>query len=501
MTSGYLKGITAILSVAIFAQIFTGCGQNGGIGTKGSDSSGDLNGTVAEPQQETEKDNLEGLDFGGEIIKFYTSVSNYDYKTSNDLIEGSGEENGDIVNDSVYYRNMNVEEALNVSLEFIQVDKDWDTIGDDIRKTIMSGDDVYDVVINDLFPLANLSLEGMFANVKGTDYIQFDKKYWYDNYMNDLTIGNSKMFLLAGDFFIDILRNGHALYFNKTLIESLGKSPEEIYTLVTSGKWTIDNFLGYVKLGYKDLNGDSKSDIEDQYGYITVGTWGSAIPFMISSDISFIKRDSKGIPSIAMNNERSVRLLEKLNEVFWDPAAISSMTKEEIITRFANGQSLFVGFQRLGSIDAFRDMKDDMGLLPYPKLDETQKNYITSTHDITEVGAIPVTCQKVDKVCAVLEALSRETETLVLPAYYETALKIKYVRDNVSAQMIDIIHDNISIAFPLAYNNKVNDIFLRKCFSEPLNNKSTDFASAYAAAEPLAIKQLQEVIDTFMENN
>lgn len=490
----------ALLALCIFmSQLLASCGAQGAaddnVEAKNTSESN------TESVVETEPDILDGLDFGGETIRFYTSISNYDYETSNNYIEGSGEENGDLVNDAVYYRNLNTEEKLNVKLEFIQTDQLWDTIGADIQKTVMAGDDIYDVVINDMYPLANLSIEGLFQNIKDNKYIQFDKIYWYDDYMNDLTIGNEKMFLLAGDFFIDVIRNAHALYFNKTMLTNLGENPDDLYQLVLDGKWTIDELLSYTKLGYKDLNGDAKIDNEDQFGYITVGTWGSAIPFMISADISFIERDKDGIPSIAMNNERSVKLLEKLNEFFWDSASNSTYQQAEIITRFAAGQSLFVGFQRLGSIDAFRAMEDDMGLLPYPKLDATQSEYITSTHDITEVGAIPITCTKVDTVCAVLEQLCRETNDVVLPAYYETALKVKYVRDNVSAQMIDIIHDNISIAFPLAYNNKVNGIFLSKCFSDPLTAKKTDFASAYTAAEPAAIKALQTIIDTFMENN
>ncbi len=479
-------------------QLIYGCGAaSGPDAVETTSNSSEADGSTAE----TEPDVLDGLDLGGEIIRFYTSISDYDYETSNNYIEGSGEENGDVVNDAVYFRNLNTEEKLNVELEFIQTDQLWDTIGADIQKTVMAGDDIYDVIINDMYPLANLSIEGLFHNVKNNQYIQFDEIYWYDDYMNDLTIGNTKMFLLAGDFFIDVIRNAHALYFNKTMLTELGENPDDLYQLVLDGKWTIDELLRYSQLAYKDLNGDAQIDKEDQFGYITVGTWGSAIPFMISADISFIERDKDGIPSIAMNNERSVTLLEKLNEFFWDSASNSTYQQDEIITRFAAGQSLFVGFQRLGSIDAFRAMEDDMGLLPYPKLDAEQSEYITSTHDITEIGAIPITCTKVDTVCAVLEQLCRETNEVVLPAYYETALKVKYVRDNVSAQMIDIIHDNISIAFPLAYNNKVNGIFLSKCFSDPLAAKKTDFASAYTAAEPAAIVALQTIIDTFMENN
>lgn len=39
----------------------------------------------------------------------------------------------------------------------------------------MAGDDIYDVIINDMYPLANLSIEGLFHNVKNNQYIQFDE--------------------------------------------------------------------------------------------------------------------------------------------------------------------------------------------------------------------------------------------------------------------------------------------------------------------------------------
>ena len=87
---------------------------------------------------------------------------------------------------------------------------------------------------------------------------------------------------------------------------------------------------------------------------------------------------------------------------------------------------------------------------------------------------------------------------IVLPAYYETGLKVKYTRDNESAQMIDIIHDNIGNGFVLAYDDALNCIFMKNVFYVPLSNKNTNFASAYKSNEKPAQKKLDKMIDTFL---
>lgn len=125
-----LKIKSAIMAFCLgLMQLIYGCGaasESDAVETTSNSSD------TVESTEETEPDVLEGLDLGGETIRFYTSISDYDYETSNNYIEGSGEENGDVVNDAVYYRNLNTEEKLNVELEFIQTDQLWDTIGADI---------------------------------------------------------------------------------------------------------------------------------------------------------------------------------------------------------------------------------------------------------------------------------------------------------------------------------------------------------------------------------
>ena len=142
-------------------------------------------------------------------------------------------------------------------------------------------------------------------------------------------------------------------------------------------------------------------------------------------------------------------------------------------------------------------MEDDIGLLPYPLLDETQDAYHTVVHDTAEVGAIPLTAANYDMSSAVVQALNEATAESVTPTYYETALKIKYVRDNYSAQMIDIIHDGISGLFTLIYGGAwANDIFTW-AFLDPLQGKKDSIAAAYEKRVSQAIAGLEKLRETY----
>ena len=142
-------------------------------------------------------------------------------------------------------------------------------------------------------------------------------------------------------------------------------------------------------------------------------------------------------------------------------------------------------------------MDIEFGILPYPKMDEAQENYITSSHDTANVGAIPMTCGKADTMGAVLEVLARESAEDVVPAYYETALKVKYARDDQSSRMLDIIRYNISEVFPIAFGNYCNNLPLGYAFSNPLTGKKTDFVSNYVKYEAKAQTKLDELWEAF----
>ena len=117
---------------------------------------------------------------------------------------------------------------------------------------------------------------------------------------------------------------------------------------------------------------------------------------------------------------------------------------------FMNGQGLFLT-ESIGKAHIMREMRDDFGILPYPKYDEAQESYQTYICDGNTTGfSIPITADA-EKSGMILNALNALGMSDVRPEYYDRALKGKAARDNDSVAMLDIIFNSISDDFTQFY--------------------------------------------------
>lgn len=495
----FIRILSCVLICSIFIAI-TACSNETMV--KETETSNLSNETDIPNDSEDVDNRFINVDYKNREFRIHTSTDTTDATNANEFIEGTGELTGDIVNDSVYTRNMEVEELLGIKLTFTHSNYTYDTAAPGVRALVMSGSDEFDLIINDLRAMAALGIEGMFHDISDIDNFDYSKSYWHNAYMEDLQIIPGHYYVMAGDYFMDVLASCHALFYNKQLIENLYGDPNHIYNIVIDEKWTYDEMNKIVYESYMDLDGDGARNEGDLFGFSVHGTWGCAIPFVGSSGTKFIDRSS-GIPEFALNNERSIKYVDTLNELWHNTGTLSTIKNTsdmngELRKLFADSKTVIVGYQRLGDLVKMRDIEFDIGVIPYPKL-FAEDSYITSTHDTTEVGVIPITSRDMDFVTTVIEVLNRETSTLVIPQYYETALKVKYTTDIISATMIDIIHDNFGSTFPLAYSDSLNQILLQT-FTDNLPNNTNNFSSIYASKESTATQQLEKMIDTVLNN-
>ncbi len=366
----------------------------------------------------------------------------------------------------------------------------------------MSGDDLYDLIINDCRSIIALTDENIIYNIANVENFDYSKDYWYSDTMDDLVLVPDHMYLLAGDYFMDVLRSCHCLFYNKRICENFYGDPEYISGLVIDGTWTYENATKIVHENYIDLNGDGKAAEGDQFGMAAHDYWGNLIAFVGSAGIQFIDR-SGAVPVMDFNNDYSVAFLEALNTLYHDPGVLvgikdSADNNLGLRNLFGAGQALIVVYQRLNDLSKMREFDFDIGPIPYPKVYESGR-YFTSIHDTTEMGAIPNTCSDIDFVSACIEVLCRETSKEVVSTYYEVALKVKYSTDENAARMLDIIHDNFGSSFVMAYNNCLGD-FMLQSFTGRVEANSTDFASNYDKGIASATKKLDKMIEAIEEN-
>ncbi len=430
------------------------------------------------------------LDFEGRSFGIYV------YEEAAKYTIGLEDAAGDIVNDAVIARNIAVEERLNVTLS--QVSQPNGSINT-VSSLLMAGDPAYDLFIAYQYEMAPLISRGGLHNLYHLDYINFSQPWWWENYMQQLQLGDESRFFAVGDYFIRALMYAHTVYYNKALYAEYADDADGLYEEVLDGKWTFDRMSAISRDVWSDLNNNGKTDADDMLGYVTHKTTGTVDPFVYSSDIPFSDRSDDGIVTLSLQQDDAVTLAERLSEFFWQTGSFHATESSTDATRiFTEGRSMF-WCAHLSGAKYLRDMKDDFGMIPYPKFDEEQKQYRSLVHDAASIGAVNASSGNLDMTGAILEAMCAETYRSVTPVWYETATKIKYSRDDLSSQMIDLIHDTITTNFIYAYNYALNGVGM--VYRDLVTKQSKDYVSAVEKIRRGAEKKLGELYEAFNENN
>ncbi|MGM9625496.1 MAG: hypothetical protein ACI3XM_07280 [Eubacteriales bacterium] len=176
----------------------------------------------------------------------------------------------------------------------------------------------------------------------------------------------------------------------------------------------------------------------------------------------------------------------------------------DYVENFANGQALFSPMYIQYLIkDKMRDMKDEYGVLPYPKLDENQESYMTYVLPRHGGFMLPKTLseEKAGMIGYVVECMSAYSYTELRPAIYDVALKTKGVRDEDSIAMIDLILDSRKYDFVGALQWGATFKFTQaETFRNLLSKKNKDITSFYESNKASAEKYIEKLIAQFEEN-
>lgn len=488
------KLLCLFLALAMILPL-TSCGGTADPGDT-TDADTQVSGETAE---ETEPDILAGISYGGADFHIMTSDTAI---SSNYLLEGSGELTGDNVNDAVFERNLAAEEQLDIKFTYTRTERAWGDVYSGVTQIVLSGDDTFDLIVDDQLGMSTASIDKVFVDVAALPTVDLEAGYWSGDYMYNLSIDYKSVYLMVGDYFMDVLNHSHALLYNRDMYNNLYGDPDALYQMVQEGKWTYDQWITLSEGAYQDINGDGALDPDDIFGMIIGGIGGSSFPFTYGSDVPFVSRDASGYPTLTMYCDRLLLLYDKIYSMFYGAGTYTKYTEngENLHQKFMADGALFISGTQLGDFGVFRDMEAEVGIIPYPKLDESQANYVTVVHDTAEVGAIPISAKDHEMSGAVSHLLCRLTHETVLPAYYEMSLKIKYARDNYTSAMIDLIHDGIMDMFCLVYGAAYANNIFTWAILEPLQKGTDAVTSAYETREAAAIQGLAELAETFKNN-
>ena len=433
------------------------------------------------------------LNFNGETITVHTRGDNVS------VLEMNAELTGDVIEDAIYYRNQAVEERLNVKIEAFNAEgwEAYNTAVSNLRSSIMAGDDTYDIIAGWSARIPQLSIEGLFMDLYDVDYLEMSQPWWVQSLISELDIAGTLNFL-TGDIAYTLLNAAFVMYFNKTVEKNF--EIESLYEIVNRGEWTIDKMTEITKLISNDVNGDGVMDVNDMYGGAFTAT-NQVDCYMQGSNIKMITKDSEGFPTLDIEHEKLTLLVEKIYSFLFENTGVLCITGNE--NEFGSQLSnMFMGDRVLlvaGPLDhassVYKVMESDYGIIPYPKYDSYQEEYYTRIQDSVSLWCIPITNINPDMAGAVMEAMAAESYRKVTPAYFEIAMKVKYSRDDISSQMLDIIRDGAYLNFASIYNESIgNPWFVMRTL---MDGKNRDFASWIASNEPTIQQKLNELVDAY----
>lgn len=408
-------------------------------------------------------------------------------------------ESGEPINDAVYKRNMALEEKYNFKItEFASENT---SMAADAQKLIQAGDDVYQVLMFNLIDASNLAQKKMLTDIGEIEYVNLDAPWW-DGMMNrDFSILN-KQFYAVGD--INIMDNNAtwATFFNKKIISDLGL--DDPYKLVEDKNWTLDSYLKLAQSAAADLDGNGAMDPTDRWG--TVGEAYNAFMLFIAAGERVSRKDEGDKPYLVPPASRATSVIEKVYAIMLDTARSTinagdysgkygNVFTELIRGNFKNDLALFY-IAGVLSYTLLRDMESEYGMIPMPAFDDKQENFVSSISiNNSSAVCLPVSNSRLDDTGFVIEAMAFESVSTLTPAYYDIALERKYMRDEESRAMLDIILG--ARVFDLASLYNWGDVY--GIFTSMVTAKNTDFASRYAAIKDAAEAAVAETIKNLSE--
>jgi ABC-type glycerol-3-phosphate transport system substrate-binding protein len=275
----------------------------------------------------------------------------------------------------------------------------------------------------------------------------------------------------------------------------------DIYQLVRDGKWTWDKLSELAKAVSADLDGDGVFTAADQYGFVTHIGWMMESALQ-ASNIFITRISEEGYPVANLNNERFGRLIMTLHELLnvgdqtfvgsWDANNLDDIYESQV--PMSSDRVLF-HVDPLSAGKRYRQYDVEFGILPFPKLDEAQEEYLSLSWN--GFMMIPTTADG-QLVGAVAEALAAESHRLTVPAYYDILLTSKVARDEESTEMIDIIYKGAVYDFGLNFSNWESLAF---SISNILGNRrNPDWVSYVERNEDRFNNRMRTVWDSIVEN-
>lgn len=399
---------------------------------------------------------------------------------------------GDTLNETLYRRNNNVEERLNITIE--EVRDTPEKIHDIAVASCLADEDKYSAVWNSAAYMSTLAVAGYLVTDEYLTAVNLSKPWWKTALMQEAAVEGAQ-FLFFGDINLSYYDAHSMVGVNMSLLRNY-TGLSNPYDLVDSGKWTLDAMLSMMDAVDADIDGDGMQTWEDLYG--TALSSKDAFPLLYGSGVRISQKDEYGIPALTCStSEAFYNTFMKIAEQLYDrnPYVYDTEINEAdgISSRdmFLERHSLFY-ITDIGSLGSLRDMDDEFGVLPVPKGTEYQEDYISYLPGNVSALGVMATGRNLLRTGIVLENLAAEGYRPggMRECYVDSVLSFKYVDDEKSRENLYGILNTGTIDPAAIYNwGGISDT-LRE-----LMRDAGVFSSRLASIERAAEAQINDTLE------
>jgi len=498
-----MRSLSIILLLVILISAITSCSNSI------EDSGASLNnGSVTNPEDNPETEEADERYLIREDIPADSDFEGYSFRiltrdADHHLKEVQAEtETGETINDAVYHRNRAIEERLNINIEIIVTPEATETeLTTFFNTAVMANDDSFDLALPHMVHAGTSATQGIMYDWHSIPYIDFAKPWWNSVVVDELTV-NNKLFLAMSDYCISSIDYTWVILYNYQM--GADYNVPNLYDLIKSGDWTIDEFTKYMKSVSIDIDGNGVYDYNDIYGFTTHNN-SAVLNWMFALDKKVTEMNSEGYPELILNDEKMVSIVNKMfnilhtdnNTLVIDTAVQNAfgvdLHDKAAAAKFERNETLFAAI-RIYYIDLLRNMESEFGIIPFPKYDSSQPAYYTHVDGHAPLMSVPKTISNPERTGIIIEALSAETYREVVPEVMNIVLQSKYARDEASYEMLELILDGRVYTFGYIYDGWKG---MQWSLVNMMNQKSTDFSSYYAKNETAALAQYDTIIESY----
>lgn len=249
--------------------------------------------------------------------------------------------------------------------------------------------------------------------------------------------------MATGDISPTSLMISSCLTFNKSLFAEYDM--EMPYDMVRDGTWTLDKFVGMTKGLSRDLNGDGKMSYGDDLFAYSCWSYDQPYALFYGAGGMLSEKDAEDIPHVSYDFDRITAIYDQIYAAVVENQAYyvtDGNIYPQTYSCFTNGNAFFCDAMFFKIDRYFRDMEAEFGIIPNPKYDESQENYITCVNGAGNFIVVPNNPEHAERTGHITEALAAAAYDGITPSLYEIIIKGRNTRDEDSAEMIDLIISN-----------------------------------------------------------